>query len=147
VEVSMNLSFKGRIAPEYVPDLTQRIDLYNRVGSAASADAIEDIKEEMVDRFGPLPEETEKLLTVAMIKALAVELKIEKVDVTGSRLYLVFHPSTGLAPEKLADSALKSDDRFKFVSDSAIEITMNGKGWREKSAGMTKFLEKLVEAL
>ncbi|VAX18436.1 Transcription-repair coupling factor [hydrothermal vent metagenome] len=147
VEVAMNLSFKGRIAPEYVPDLTQRIDLYNRVGSVTSSDQIVDIKEEMIDRFGSLPEETEKLLTVAMIKALAVELKIEKVDVTGSRLYLVFSPATGLAPEKLADSALKSDDRFKFVSDSAIEITMNGKGWREKSAGMVRFLEKLVETL
>jgi len=147
VEVSMNLSFKGRIAPEYVPDLTQRIDLYNRIGTVTSSDQITDVKEEMIDRFGPLPEETEKLLTVAMIKALAVDLKIEKVDVTGSRLYLAFHPSTGVSPEKLADSALKSDDRFRFVSDSAIEITMNGKNWRDKSAGMTRFLEKLVETL
>ena len=64
----------------YVPDLQVRLALYRRLGDLKSAEEIDAFGAELIDRFGPLPDEVEHLLKIVFIKALCRQANVEKLD-------------------------------------------------------------------
>ena len=69
------------IPEDYVPDLDLRMSLYRRINDLTDPTAIEAFAAEMIDRFGPLPEPTDNLLTLMGIKLNARAAQIAKIDV------------------------------------------------------------------
>ena len=69
------------IPEDYVPDLDLRMSLYRRINDLEEADRIEAFGAELIDRFGPLPDATENLLTLMAIKLNARAAHIAKIDV------------------------------------------------------------------
>jgi transcription-repair coupling factor (superfamily II helicase) len=68
------------IPESYVPDLQLRLGLYRRLGEIDNVAEIDAFGAELIDRFGPLPQEVEHLLKIVYIKALCFRANIEKVD-------------------------------------------------------------------
>jgi transcription-repair coupling factor (superfamily II helicase) len=67
--------------PEYyVPDLQVRIQLYRQLGELKEIGDIDSAGAELIDRFGPLPDEVETLLKVILVKALCRTANVEKVE-------------------------------------------------------------------
>ena len=64
----------------YVPDLQLRMNLYRRLADLDDAGEIDQFGAELIDRFGPLPEEVEHLLKIVFVKALCRRANVEKVD-------------------------------------------------------------------
>ncbi|MGK7346800.1 MAG: transcription-repair coupling factor [Candidatus Nitrospinota bacterium M3_3B_026] len=144
-DVSMNLGLDGRITPEYVPGLTQRMEFYNRLNEASGPEDVRELEAEMKDRFGPPPEETEKLLAVAMIRALCKRLKVERVDVIRDRLILSFDKSTPLRPDIAVTAAYELGRRLKFTSETTAEFTVEGSCWKARYGAIRGFLGYLLE--
>jgi transcription-repair coupling factor (superfamily II helicase) len=69
------------IPEDYVPDLDLRMSLYRRINEFDDAERIEAFGAELIDRFGPLPDATENLLTLMAIKLHARNAHIAKIDV------------------------------------------------------------------
>ncbi len=69
------------IPEDYVPDLDLRMSLYRRINEFDDDERIEAFGAELIDRFGPLPEPTENLLTLMTIKLNARTAGIAKIDV------------------------------------------------------------------
>lgn len=69
------------IPDDYVPDLDLRMSLYRRINDLDGPAAIEAFAAELIDRFGPLPDATENLLTLMAIKLNAKTAQIAKIDV------------------------------------------------------------------
>src|SRR3954470_21160583 len=69
------------IPDDYVPDLNVRLSLYRRLSEAEKAADREALAAELIDRFGPLPPETDSLLKVVAIKGLCREANVAKIDV------------------------------------------------------------------
>ena len=83
------------LIPEiYVPDLDLRMGLYRRLGDLEDKQAIEEFAAEMIDRFGPLPDETANLLKIVETKLNAKKAMIAKLD-TGPRGAVVTFASNG----------------------------------------------------
>ncbi|MEM8837091.1 MAG: transcription-repair coupling factor [Pseudomonadota bacterium] len=68
------------IPEHYVPDLNLRLSLYRRLADLSTSEEIDALGAEIIDRFGPLPEEVEHLLKIVYIKALCRRANVEKVD-------------------------------------------------------------------
>ena len=77
---TISLGMPVMIPEHYVPDLTLRMQLYRRLGDLTDAREIDAAGAELIDRFGPLPEEVEALLKVILVKALCRSANVEKVD-------------------------------------------------------------------
>ncbi len=92
----INLRVDIRIPEIYLPQINLRLNLYKRVSSIDSLDEVGQIKEEVKDRFGPLPRSVENLLQYGAVKHLAQKIKIKSIDRIGNRLVLKFSPA-GLA--------------------------------------------------
>ena len=75
IELPMN----ARIPEDYVDHLPTRLAVYQRLAKMTDAGYIPEIREELRDRFGPLPEEVENLLTLVGLRALAAEVGVESI--------------------------------------------------------------------
>ncbi len=68
------------IPESYVPDLQLRLALYRRLGDLETTEEIDAFGAELIDRFGPLPDEVQHLLKIVFIKALCRQANVEKLD-------------------------------------------------------------------
>jgi len=72
----------------YIADARQRIEIYRKLAQATDQAGLKSLKQEMRDRFGPLPPALELLLRVAELKVLASERGITVIEVQEDRLML-----------------------------------------------------------
>jgi transcription-repair coupling factor (superfamily II helicase) len=68
------------IPDEYVESITERLSLYQRLDNSESEEELMALRDEMTDRFGPLPAQVEALFTTVRCRKLAVELGFEKMS-------------------------------------------------------------------
>jgi len=77
---SIQIGAPVMIPEHYVTDLTLRLTLYKRLSTMDEDGEIQSFGAELVDRFGPLPEEVQQLLEIVAIKALCKRANVEKVE-------------------------------------------------------------------
>lgn len=97
----LNLGLSILIPESYVADLNVRLNLYRRLSTLKNESELSDIQDEMVDRFGPLPEEAVNLLTVMTLKILCRKAHITKIDGGDRGLIITFHGNDFPAPDRL----------------------------------------------
>ncbi|MBM2829840.1 MAG: transcription-repair coupling factor, partial [Gammaproteobacteria bacterium] len=87
----INLHIAALIPEDYMPDVHARLIMYKRIASARDENELTDLQEEMIDRFGLLPEPVKNLFQITTLKLKANPLGIRKIDLgkQGGRLH--FH--------------------------------------------------------
>ncbi|MCW5723830.1 MAG: transcription-repair coupling factor [Maricaulaceae bacterium] len=113
------------IPEDYVPDLDLRLGLYRRLSGLESRDAREAFAAELIDRFGPLPEEVETLLRVVAVKALCKAAGVAKVDAGPKGAVIHFRNDSFADPAGLvaligahpADYRVRPDQKLVIVGD------------------------------
>ncbi len=79
VEIQIDLNVTSYIPDEYIQDANQKIEIYQNIALCKSEEDIQNVIDEIIDRFGNMPHELEKLIDIARIKYLAKSLKISKI--------------------------------------------------------------------
>ena len=97
----VELHLPAMIPEDYVPDVHLRLVLYKRIATTATRMDLEELKVELIDRFGPLPPFTLSLLRIRQLKLLAAELGIRKIDAGPANGYLVFEPQNRIDTAKV----------------------------------------------
>ena len=92
--VEINLKVDIRIPEDYLPQINLRLNLYKRLASVEDLGEIAKIREEVSDRFGPVPATIENLLRYGTIKYLARKLRIGTIDQTENRVVFRFLEGT-----------------------------------------------------
>ena len=80
----------AHLADAYVPDEAVKLELYRRLARAEAGSEIEAVREELRDRFGPLPDDAQRLLLVSELRALGAKVGLEMVLVKGDEARLTF---------------------------------------------------------
>jgi transcription-repair coupling factor (superfamily II helicase) len=91
----------------FVPDDEVKLDIYRRLARASSSGEIEELRAEMRERFGPLPEEAENLLYMARLRVLGASMGLQHVLIRGDEARLTFRQ--GASP-RLAGLTRALDD-------------------------------------
>ena len=149
VEPELRLGVQGHIPGSYVESETQRLQLYRRLSSVASSTALQKLQNEMQDRFGILPEPTQRLLEVLEIKILARLLGLERIHSQQTRnrseIRLTFHPSTSLGTEKLLPWLESHNPGFRFQSEHVVCIPETAGTAAERLTGLKARLQRLYD--
>ena len=82
--VTIDLPISAHLPPSYVPDINLRLAIYQRLSAAPGPEAVREIAQEMVDRFGDPPPLARNLLYVAALRSLALGAGVA-VDLDGER--------------------------------------------------------------
>ena len=88
-EATVDMKISANIPESYIPHSAQRMEMYKKISLITSVEDARDIADEFLDRFGDMPKVTERLISVAVTKALATELGIERVEARDDTL--IFH--------------------------------------------------------
>ncbi len=84
------LDLPAHLSDAYVPDEAVKLDLYRRLARAEAPSEIQVVREELRDRFGPLPDDAQRLLLVSELRALGARIGLEMVLVKGDEARLTF---------------------------------------------------------
>jgi transcription-repair coupling factor (superfamily II helicase) len=101
VSAQLNLGIALRIDEQYVPEENQRLRLYKKIAGATDAGAVTELRAELEDRYGMLPDATVYLLEAAEIRLLAEQLGIAQVDRKRNELHLKFTEKSIVDPAQL----------------------------------------------
>jgi transcription-repair coupling factor (superfamily II helicase) len=67
----VDLNVDAFIPASYIPNEYQKLDIYKRIASIENEDEMDDMMEELIDRYGDVPKKVQQLLLIAHLKALA----------------------------------------------------------------------------
>jgi transcription-repair coupling factor (superfamily II helicase) len=104
----------------YVEDVGQRLDLYRRLSTAESVDAVADVMEELTDRFGTPPAEGRDLGHVMTCKAYGRRLHADTIELRGERLTVRLSSDTPLSPAAAARLRSETDGRIALVPGDKV---------------------------
>ncbi len=110
----ISLGMPVMIPDNYVPDLQVRMQLYRRLGDLSEPAEIDGFGAELIDRFGPLPDEVTSLLKVILVKTLCRTANVEKVDAGPKGVVVSLRHNSFPNPAGLV----------KLVSDPAMAVRL-----------------------
>ena len=97
----LNLGIALRIEENYVPEENQRLRLYKKIAGAANDTALADVRAELEDRYGPLPDHTVHLLEAARLRIESERIGVAQMDRKRDLLHLRFTEKAAVDPERL----------------------------------------------
>jgi transcription-repair coupling factor (superfamily II helicase) len=97
----LNLGVALRIDEEYVAEENQRLRLYKNIAGAATEGALDDVRSELLDRYGPLPDHTLHLLAAARLRIACERVGVAQLDRKRDLLHLKFTEKAAVDPERL----------------------------------------------
>jgi transcription-repair coupling factor (superfamily II helicase) len=118
VEPVIRLEAEGYLPEIYIEDSNVRLQLYKRLAAFSVLSEVSALREELVDRFGEPPQETERLLTAMVLRILSRTLHIREVVAAGKTIRIVFSESPPLAPDKVATLLREEGGRLRYIPKS-----------------------------
>ncbi|MEE8191877.1 MAG: TRCF domain-containing protein, partial [Gemmatimonadales bacterium] len=118
----VTLDGPAHLPDEYIPDEDAKLDLYRRLARAEELGEIAALREELRDRFGPLPAEAERLLEVSELRALGTPLGLQSILVRGDDARLKFRPDA--APKLFRLNAAMEDVQFSADVRQMVPLAM-----------------------
>lgn len=140
----INLGMSVLIPETYVTDLNVRLGLYRRLAEVEDNEGIDAIAAEMIDRFGPLPEEVENLLQTVSVKQLCRRAGIEKLDAGPKGAVLSFHRDKFAKPEHLIQWITHQGGTVKVRPDHKLVLMRAWEDATHRLTGMKKTLTELA---
>jgi transcription-repair coupling factor (superfamily II helicase) len=133
------------IPEHYVPDLQLRMQLYRRLGDLTDAREIDAVGAELIDRFGPLPEEVEALLKTILVKSLCRTANVERVEAGPKGAVVTFRKNE--FPDPAALVALISDPAqgVRVRPDQKLSFMRNWPTADSRLKGTASILSRLAK--
>jgi len=113
---TVDLGVPSLIPDDYLPDVHNRLIMYKRIASAEDAEALRELRVEMIDRFGLLPEPVNNLFEITRLKQIAQKLGILKLDMSEEGGRILFNEKPNIDPIKI----------FEMVQKRPWEFTIKG---------------------
>ena len=101
ITTQLNLGIALRIDESYVPEENQRLRLYKKIAGAASPAAVNEIRTEMEDRYGALPDATVYLLEASMVRLECERMGVAQIDRKRGELQIRFSENATIDPQHL----------------------------------------------
>ena len=145
VNVQIDLNVTSYIPDEYISDSNQKIEIYQDIALCKNEEDIQNIIDEIIDRFGNMPAELENLIDIARIKYLAKDLNISKI--ASKKTAVVFTFEEGKFDYDVPNLVKKYGNRLKFSAGIKPMITLEiGTNNEMKILNdVTEFLKTLKE--
>lgn len=121
-EIEVDLNISALLPQDYVGDVQLRLSLYKRLANCGNIQEMQHLKEELIDRFGLLPEPAQNLFALTLLKHEAQKLGINKIEITSKYGYLHFNEKPNINPEKLILLIQKQPKNYQLQGSSKLRF-------------------------
>ncbi|WP_435923254.1 transcription-repair coupling factor [Paenibacillus sp. DYY-L-2] len=144
---TIDLGIDAYLPSDYIYDSIQKIEIYKKTASAATFDDVAELEDELLDRFGELPEAVQNLLSVARVKLYGKKYGIESMTLRGEEVTVKFYEGRerDIIPAQIAEVGNMFGRRVQFIQGSGMLIRIKTKGMDDKE--MMGLLEQFLGAL
>jgi transcription-repair coupling factor (superfamily II helicase) len=140
----INLGMAVLIPESYVSDLGLRLNLYRRAASLEDRESIEAFAAELIDRFGPLPQEVQNLLETVAVKQLCRAAGIERLDAGPQGMVFTQRNNAFAKPEKLVSYIQRNAPLIKVRPDQKLGFQKSWDDGPARLKGVQKILGELA---
>jgi transcription-repair coupling factor (superfamily II helicase) len=146
-EISPEIHFgmPAFIPDDYISDMHSRLVTYKKISMAASDDALFDVREELADRYGFVPEQVENLMDIISVRNLLKEVKAEKMEYDGRNMFIAFRENSPVDPEVIIRLSKKKFKGLRFTPDFKLFVPMPGIRDKDIVAGAKGLIEDLMK--
>ena len=121
----IKIGFPAHIPSEYVPDVAERLILYQRLIDLNSEEEAEDMRNEIEDRFGVIPESVSVLLESMIFRAQLKRLYVIQARFRNGTLSLTFHPQAPLQIKKLMNLINSNPGKYRLSPSMVLSIVLD----------------------
>ncbi|WP_158133286.1 transcription-repair coupling factor [Vibrio navarrensis] len=121
-QTEVEIRIPALLPDDYIPDVNSRLSMYKRIASVAGEEELNELKVELIDRFGLLPDAAKNLLAISELKILAANIKVKKIEAHDKGGFIEFYPNADINPAYLVrllqsqpkKFAMEGPTKFKF---------------------------------
>jgi transcription-repair coupling factor (superfamily II helicase) len=143
LDPEINLPLSAYFSESYIPEIDQRMMLYRRLARMEELQEIADIRTELADRFGPLPDEATHLLFKIMLKVLARKAGVARIDLKDQKLVLVFSEVHTKNASAVAGLVLLDPENFELSPDGVLKAKLTPHG----TVGQLAQIKNILQAI
>ena len=120
----INLHVPALLPADFCGDVHERLSIYKRMANCAVQDKIDDMQEEMIDRFGKLPDAVKALIETHRLRIAAKTVGIIKIDAHGEAATLQFMAKPPIDPMRIIE-LIQKNRQIKLNGQDKLKITAN----------------------
>ncbi len=149
VELKLRLDADAFFPEPYMPEGSLRLNYYRELSKAKKLERVEEVAEDVRDRFGKLPEAAENLFDMVRVRVIGEKLGAERIEILVPEMVIEF-PKGQMTRERLLEIAAKSADfPVEFSASGPVKIKLPlgqvKAGWKGKMDYAVKFLASISE--
>jgi transcription-repair coupling factor (superfamily II helicase) len=139
----INLNLPALIPDAYLGDVHQRLLFYKRISHVSTDDALNEIRVEMIDRFGLLPLQAQNLFHVHRLRLIAEKLGMEKMDFNAKGGIIEFSTDTPVEAMKIIKIIQAKPSFYKMEGGRRLRVTANLTDVKERLAFLHDLLQQM----
>ena len=143
-EPEIKLPIGAYLPEDYMPDQNQRLSWYKRISRARVKEEIDTLQDELIDRYGPLPEPVRNLMSVALVKLFLLHYRVRELAYTGAEISLALAEDTRADVDHLIALAARDSRRYRIAPDNRFFFRFTAKDPSELMPGIHAALKELA---
>ncbi len=143
-EPELKIAVPAYIPEVYVSDENERLVLYRRLARAQSAEDLAELRDEIRDRFGPVPTLTENLIAVMNLRRQMKQLMIVSAILKGAQLEIRLHPDAPVETGKLVQLADQNRRTMKLTPSYQVIVRIEPGDYEQTFAQLDAILQALA---
>ncbi|MEN9476485.1 MAG: hypothetical protein RLZZ300_626 [Pseudomonadota bacterium] len=148
ISTEINLRTPALLPDAYCPDVHERLTLYKRLANCETAEDIDALQEELIDRFGELPLQGQSLLATHRLRLVAKPLCIQKLDAATDQITLQFGPEFSknppIEPIKIIH-LIQNNRNYKLAGQDKISLLRHCPSLNDKVAAVKDMIRELTK--
>ena len=143
----INLHMPALIPDDYLGDVHQRLLFYKRISNTDTQEKLDNIRMELIDRFGIPPQPVKQLFSVHQIRLRAEQLGITKVDINSNAGYIEFSPDTPVQAISIIQLMQKNPTYYRMEGGQRLKVMVQLAEYDKRIQFIVELLNKLLGEL
>ncbi|MBW8904464.1 MAG: DEAD/DEAH box helicase, partial [Betaproteobacteria bacterium] len=144
ISTEVNLHVPALLPETYCSDVHERLSIYKRLADAESREALEALAEELVDRFGEMPDPARALIACHQVRLAARPLGVARVDATHEAVQLQFIKNPPLDGSKVIEFIRKKGRAARLAGPDRLRVEAKIPAWQERAQAVKDILLQLA---
>lgn len=143
----INLHMPALIPDEYLGDVHQRLLFYKRISNTDTQEKLDNIRMELIDRFGVPPQPVKQLFAVHQIRLKAEQLGITKIDISANGGHIEFSPETPVQAISIIQMMQKHPTFFRMDGGQRLKVMVMLEDYQKRIQFIIDLLDSLLKEI
>ena len=146
---TVDLNVDAFIPSAYIPNEYQKLDIYKRIASIENEEEMDDMLEELLDRFGDVPKKVQQLLQIALLKALAHRVYVVSVEQKQQAIRFTMYEKAKVKVEDIPKllEQFKGDLQFTIDTNPYFTYQKKGKNKADKEDDVLEVVKNVLNGI